>query len=599
MTGRGVTSVRRRFGTSGGQGQRGAGTIRVVRRSFFAVLLCSACVRPVAPVDEPSVEAAPPVAVETVAGSVVVSIVGTNDVHGHVEALPVLGGYLENLRRVRADDGGVLLVDAGDMWQGTLESNLEEGAPVVAAYDALGYDAVAIGNHEFDYGPVGPAATVGDAGDGADPRGALRARAASASFPFLMANVVEASGEYPAWDNVMPTTQVEIAGVQVGLIGLTTIDTPRTTIAANFAGLEVLPLAPVVARHAAQLRERGAAAVVVVAHAGGRCRELDDPDDLASCDTDHEVFRLVDALPPGTVDVIVAGHTHAGIAHRYGGVAIVESFSYGRAFGRVDLRIDREAGRVVEAKVWPPQNLCAQGRGDSCVPSEYEGGPVVPDETVARAIAPALERAAELRREPLSVVLEASVQRGYDRESALGNLVADLMREASGADVAVTNGGGLRADLPAGPLTYGALYEALPFDNRLAHVKMSADALARMLAENLGRDRSILSVSGLRAVAQCKGGELVVQLHDAKNRRIRPTRTLHVVTSDFLATGGDGAFGEALDAGAVTIETERPFRDVLADLLRTRGGTIHPDHHFEASRPRLEFTGPRPVRCAD
>ena len=123
---------------------------------------------------------------------VTISIVGTNDLHGHIEALPRLGGYLANLRRERArTGGGVVLVDAGDMFQGTLESNVNEGAGVVRAYNALAYDAVAIGNHEFDFGPVGPQATARAAGD--DPRGALRARAGEAKFPFLAASVEDAA----------------------------------------------------------------------------------------------------------------------------------------------------------------------------------------------------------------------------------------------------------------------------------------------------------------------------------------------------------------------------------------------------------------------
>ena len=122
-------------------------------------------------------------------GRMTLSVVGTNDLHGHLESLPVFGGFLANLRRVRAQDGGVvLLVDAGDMFQGTLESNLNEGHAVVRAYAALGYAAVAVGNHEFDYGPVGPAVTA--AGPGDDRRGALRARAAEAPFPFLAANLI-------------------------------------------------------------------------------------------------------------------------------------------------------------------------------------------------------------------------------------------------------------------------------------------------------------------------------------------------------------------------------------------------------------------------
>ena len=101
------------------------------------------------------------------------TIVGTNDLHGALDRLPLLGGYVTNLRAARAaDGGGVVLVDAGDLFQGTLESNLAEGVDVVKAYNRLGYAATAIGNHEFDYGPVGPAVI---ATDGQDPRGALKA----------------------------------------------------------------------------------------------------------------------------------------------------------------------------------------------------------------------------------------------------------------------------------------------------------------------------------------------------------------------------------------------------------------------------------------
>src|SRR5207249_1499495 len=107
---------------------------------------------------------------------VTISVVGTNDRHGRIEALPALGGYLANLRRARAREGGaVVLLDAGDMFQGTLPSNANEGAAVVRAYNVLGYAAAALGIHEFDFGPVGPAVTAKNPGE--DPRGALRARA--------------------------------------------------------------------------------------------------------------------------------------------------------------------------------------------------------------------------------------------------------------------------------------------------------------------------------------------------------------------------------------------------------------------------------------
>ena len=104
--------------------------------------------------------------------------------------LALLDGYIGNLRAARARDGGaVLLLDAGDLFQGTLESNLNEGAIVISAYNAMRYDAAAIGNHEFDFGPVGPATFAESPQD--DPLGAIKARATQARFPFLAANIID------------------------------------------------------------------------------------------------------------------------------------------------------------------------------------------------------------------------------------------------------------------------------------------------------------------------------------------------------------------------------------------------------------------------
>ena len=87
--------------------------------------------------------------------------------------------------------------------------------------------------------------------------------------------------------------------------------------------------------------------VVVTAHAGGMCRSFKDIDDHSSCRKGQEIFAVANALAPGTVDVIVAGHTHAGVAHRINGIAVIESFANGRAFGRVDIRYHRETGEIL------------------------------------------------------------------------------------------------------------------------------------------------------------------------------------------------------------------------------------------------------------
>ncbi len=535
----------------------------------------------------------PPLAV----GRVRISVVGTNDLHGRLESLPAFGGYLANLRRARARDGGaVVLLDAGDMFQGTLASNLGEGAGVVAAYNVLGYDAAALGNHEFDFGPVGPAVTA--RGPGEDARGALRARASEAKFPFLDGNLIDtATGAPPAWKNVVPSVLVDIDRVKIGIVGVATASTPRTTLAANFAGLAIAPLAPAIEKAAIDLHRRGATVVLVAAHAGGNCHRFDVPDHLAWCEADGEIFQVVKTLPaggPGGVDAIVAGHTHQGVAHRARGIPIVEAYANGHAFSRVDLLVDRANGRAVEARIFPPHEICAPER---CAAESYEGAPVVPDAQVAAAIAPALAAARTQREERLGPVLAAPIPRAQKTESALGNMVTDLMRAARpGADVALTNGGGLRVDLPAGPLTYGRLFEALPFDNRFATIPITAAELSDMIARNLERDNGILSVSGVRAVARCAGGKLAVTLSRPNGRPIPPRTKLTLATSDFLATGGDDLLPKELQQRA-TLDQGAPIRDAVADRLRARKEPLAAGNFYDPAHPRLTYTGQRPVHC--
>jgi 2',3'-cyclic-nucleotide 2'-phosphodiesterase (5'-nucleotidase family) len=528
------------------------------------------------------------------------TLVGTNDLHGHVEALPAFGGYLANLRRARARDGGaVLVVDAGDMFQGTLASNLGEGAAVVAAYARLGYTAVALGNHEFDFGPVGPAVTA-RAGSSDDPRGALRARAAEAPFPFLDGNLIDvATGAPPAWKNVVPSVLVEAAGTKVGIVGVATTGTPRTTLAANFVGLSIAPLAPAIEKAALDLHQRGASVVVVAAHAGGACRRFDVPEHTDSCEPDSEIFQVARALPAGGasgVDAILAGHTHEGVAHRVSGIPVVEAYANGRDFSRIDLTIERPSGRAIAARIFPPQRICAL---DRCAGESYEGEPVVPDASVEAALAPALAAAHALQEQKLGPTLAAPLRRAVKAESPLGDLVADLMHAARpAADVALTNGGAVRADLPAGPLTYGHLFEALPFDNRFATLPITGAALAEVLAGNLGRDNGLVAISGLRAEARCVNGTLAVSLFRSGGRAIPPSAHLKLVTSDFLATGGDGLFSGDLQSRA-TLEDGPPIREALADLLRGRKATLGAEEPtlFDPAHPRIAYPPPRPVRC--
>lgn len=516
---------------------------------------------------------------------VTLSIVGTSDLHGvafprnGLGGLPLLAGYLKNLRATRAAEGGaVVLVDAGDTFQGDIESNLSEGALVVDAFNAMGYTAEAVGNHDFDFGSVDSPAARQLPGD---LRGALKARAAQARYPFLAANLIDsATGRTVEWPNVRPSAIVDAAGVKIGLVGVMTIDALRSTLAANVQGLRIAPLAPAITAEATKLRAAGADIVIVVSHAGGRCERFDQPADLASCESESEIFQAAESLPSGLVDVIAAGHTHAGLAHQVNGIGIIEPFSRGQAFGRVDIVFDRRTRTVARTQLFAPREVCGQRDpvSERCVPADasgvpviYEGTVVTPDPAIVEAMAPALQRVRTLQATTLGVSLDVPIQRGGDLGSPLGNLFADALRDAvPGADVAVINNAarGLRSDLSSGSLTFGRLYDVFPFDNRVTRVTLTGAELGRWLAEEIRQGRrGALGMSGIAMRATCVTDGIQVDLLRASGQPVHDDDRLLAVTigGPSLSSGLASAHPTG---GTGPIENAPVVREAVEDWMR-------------------------------
>jgi 5'-nucleotidase len=557
--------------------------------------------------------------------TVLLSVVGTNDLHGRLftddggyGGLTVLGGFVDNLRAARAADGGaVLVLDAGDTFQGGIESNLSEGLMVVDAYNAIGYSALGVGNHDFDYGTVDPRGPPSEwlpqqllRRDPGDVRGALKAAAARARFPFLAANILDAaSGKPVSWPNVAPSTLVTAAGARIGIIGAMTESGLKQTLAAHAVGLATSPLAPTIAREAESLRARGAEIVLLVTHAGGWCTETHDPHDLTSCDDGAEIFRLARELPAGTLQGIVAGHTHGTVAHFVDDVPIISARNFGVEFGRMDLEFDTATRTVTEVLIHEPQLVCARrarATGECAAaphgePVEYEGRPVIPSARVAAAIEPELTRVRALRAESLGVVANTPITRSAGPESALGNLYADALRAAvREADVALSYGsgrGGLRTDLPTGRLTFGQVYDTFPFDNRVTRVALTGAQLKRVLAEQLpqlgdGR-RGLLAVSGVRVIVSCgrDGPQVLLQRHSGA--LIEPDEPLVVAAASYSA----GSAAWASIAPAVEAR-ELPLlvRDAVAGWLLERARVAAGDF-FDPARPRWQLPPEGPA-CA-
>ncbi|MFN7916727.1 MAG: 5'-nucleotidase C-terminal domain-containing protein [Vicinamibacterales bacterium] len=533
----------------------------------------------------------------------------------------------------------MLLVDAGDLLQGTLESNMDEGRTIVDAFNALGYQAAALGNHEFDFGPEGPAATPtdgpgpampeGPAGIGLhpdpaapavvgsgfsrtnpspaeNPRGALEARLRQAHFPFLAANLIDTRTSQPVtFPNTSPSVVVEIAGVRVGLVGLITEPALTFTAAPNVAGLATTPLLPALVEQATRLRAEGATLIIAVAHAGGRCTRAGALDDLSSCEPDAEIFQLASALPKGLVDAVVAGHRHDPLAREVNGIPIIQSGWGARTFGRVDFTIDRASRQPRAHRVHQPQPICTHvtpGQ-DGCATAdapgsravEYEGAIVARGGDLATLVAPAVD--AGRARRALSLESVSSVHLPHDEsgQSPAGDLAADWMLALDpAADAALTNTTGFRSDIAEGPFTYGALHALIPFDNQRVAIALTGAQLARVIEGNLTRSGSMVVLGGVRAAASCIGGAVRVSLHRLSGAPVADHERLRVVTTDFLSTGGD-AFLTPVMPVQVLERSSGILREEIAAWLQAHPASWGAD--LLNRPPRISGVPSRPMAC--
>jgi 5'-nucleotidase len=223
---------------------------------------------------------------------------------------------------------------------------------------------------------------------------------------------------------------------------------------------------------------------------------------------------------------------------------------------------------------------------------------VTADADVQKIADEASARASKTRDQKLGITMSSVMTKSYSLESAEGNWFTDLMLAARpDAQVALTNGGGLRADIPAGEMTYGRLYEAMPFDNRFAVIDVKGKHIRRLLTTNLQRGSGIYSWGGVTAKARCKNGAIDVEIK-VGGKPLADEADYKLVTSDFLASGGDvSAIGRLkLPAGSIKM-TDVIIRDAIADVLRKKKGKVDPAQLFSPTKKRLDYEGERPVLC--
>jgi 5'-nucleotidase/UDP-sugar diphosphatase len=487
-------------------------------------------------------------------------ILHTNDTHGHPvkffkDPAPDVGGLAARatiVQRMRGQNKNVLVLDAGDINTGRPESNLFRARPDIEGFNYIGYDAMAIGNHEFD-----------NAVD------VLKEQMKLADFPFLSANVRTKQGEL----FTLPYIIKEFEGFKVAIFGVTTKETEFLAHPENTRGLVFQDEVEVAKQLVPELRKQ-ADAVIALAHLG-----IYNSPKLGSKRLASEVSGI---------DLIVDGHSHTKLdvpivmtdpesGHK---TLIVQAWKWGLVLGRVDLFIQKK--RVVDYRFEAiPVNLKeVERKPDGAMVYHFIGENIPEDPELVRLMEPYVAGASSVLSEVVGQAEETFFYRGVrKRENGLGNLVADSMlwyTKYLGVDFALQNGGGIRADLTKGPITQRSLHEVLPFGNSVVVLTLDG-ATMRSLFDYIG---SISSGQG--AFPQVSAGvsfTLNAVTKKCENIIINgepfdPGKTYKVATNSYLAAGGDG-YKMLLDALG-KYESSLALRDVVIKYIDHLGGTIKP-----------------------
>jgi len=485
------------------------------------------------------------------------TILHTNDFHSRFEPISrfdsgcsaedngegkCFGGsarLMSAIEAVRARSNNSILLDGGDQFQGTLFYTYYKGKLAAEMMNKMGYDAMTVGNHEFDDGPE-----------------VLRGFMDALNFPILMSNA-DVSGEELLAGKLQKSKIIDRGGEKIGLIGLT----PQNTDELASPGDNVIFTDPIsaVQEQVDLLTAAGVNKIIVMSHSGYA--------------TDIRVAE-------GTtgVDVIVGGHSHTYLSNdsdraegpyptMVGDTAIVQAYAYGKFLGELNVVFDDEG--VVTSATGEPQIL------DRFVSEDAE--------TAAR-IAEAAEPLEEIRNK---VVAVSATSIDGDRlncraiECEMGNLVADAMLDRvkdQGVQIAIANGGGLRASIDAGEVTMGEVLTVLPFQNTLSTFQVTgATVLAALengvsdVAEGAGRFPQVAGLKYTFDAALEPGSRVsdVMVMEGGAFVPIDPAKTYGLVSNNYVRNGGDGykMFRDAMNV----YDFGPDLADVTAEFLAAKG----------------------------
>lgn len=463
-------------------------------------------------------------------------ILTINDYHGSLAPAGSNVGAAKLVDAIKTEKAknpeGTIIVSAGDNYQGSAMSNVLHGEPVSAVFKEMGLELSAVGNHEFDWGID---KIIKWAEDG--------------ELTFVVTNIYDKRTNEPV-DWAEPFVIIEKMGIKVGFIGLATPETTYKTLKANVVNYEFRDPVEVITEWVPKVKDAGADIIIALTHLGSF------QDKEGNITGEAAAISEVDG-----VDAVISAHTHQRVSGMVNGKPLVQAYKNGRSIGKITFVFD-ENNKLVSAEPF--------------LDNIYKRPDTLKDDANTLAIYKKYEE--ELGPVLGKVLGKTTVDLDHDRyagPSLLGEWVSEIMKDKVGVQIGMTNGGGLRTDVPAGEITAGKLYEVMPFDNTLYTMKLSgADVKANIEHGIMNDDIGWIQIAGVRVTynPKAEAGNRITSMVLEDGTVVEMDKYYTVVTNDFMFTGGDKYNFENSKDG---LDTFIPIRDALMDAVE-KAGVISP-----------------------
>jgi 2',3'-cyclic-nucleotide 2'-phosphodiesterase/3'-nucleotidase/5'-nucleotidase len=525
-----------------------------------------------------------------------IAIYGTNDIHGTAfpknlthpitkevylsGGVEYIASYVKILRNQWKER--FLWLDSGDQFQGGIESKISNGTIMTDFFNTIAVNSTAVGNHEFDYG-----------------RNFLDNRLEAANFPYIAANILNnATGECCPLPNTQMKRMYTLGEVKIGVIGLTTVETPTTT-AGNTTGLRFAAYKDIVVNLSTQLRNAGANAVILNTHVGMLCDNdmkekmvlmmRDNKTQQADCSNDSEMYMLLKSLDENVVDAVVSGHVHDIVHHWVNNVPVIQSVYDGYYSNILYLTFNKHTKQLIRnrtrtegplptcEKVFTNTKRCDYIPKSEASPNDTLSNFYFHDTLLKKDTSLDVIFAKwwdEIKKYKVVIASNDLVlQRITEYENDLGNLMSDVLRNKTGADISIFNAGAFRTTWFPGSVMIEDVWDMSPFDNNITTFDIPGKDVKKMMSIIQSGSKGFYQTSGLMMNVTTNPHSLIEDsLRLYNGTTIEDNTMYNIATIDFLVPfGGDDFKNVKPWLIPQNLQAIAPVRDAVIDFIRTIG----------------------------